>query len=152
MATSKKVCTKKQLELRKEWVRLLRSGYYTQKNGAIIDIKNPRKRCCLGVPCSTTFNKDVKAIKRKNGEWVILEAGTAMHPKVAKAMGFSESNPSISKINITKANPKHKHDSVNSNADGSVSLMGLNDHFLWNFEQIAKAIELEYIKGWKTSD
>lgn len=112
-------CNKKNV---RAWVAALRSGKYKQGQGCL---RNAMAYCCLGVACDT-FRKADGSGKWSHGAFLL--EGNAYNnflPKpVAKWLGINNSDPYLGMNRATVLNDRQKR----------------------TFDQIADAIEAEFLK------
>jgi hypothetical protein len=156
-------------QVMKAWVKALRSGEYKQTTGALRRSSStetmPEGYCCLGVLCDIAIKQpelsDAKLptlaweAPRLDGSgladyltWPRMADPTDLHHEsampphnIAMWAGLDDGNDWGVAADI--AGPDL--DETNYGSDGRVSLAALNDSEGWTFEQIADAIEKEYI-------
>lgn len=141
--------TKEQLELRKRWVKALRSGDYVQAQGALrTGASEPVSKtgpgyCCLGVGC------DVSAL----GKW---DAGEGFSNLFSYVIPAGEKEASVLPDTVSKAfgyispsgfvsTPFVEIGSFSAQGPITVSLIRLNDEYGMSFEQIANLLEQQHI-------
>mgnify|MGYP001765049546 CR=1 FL=1 len=117
--------TKTQINLRKRWVKALRSGKYVQGTGGYLGIKlgkSPMAYCCLGVACVVLDRQNtIKRASRNGDPCMVLENGgfTGMPG------GFLQNVLGITDDSF------------------AIKLAELNDSGEYTFEDLADIIELD---------
>lgn len=110
----------------KKWVAALRSGEFKQADGALY---TSRGYCCLGVACELAERDGVlmaKTMDPEGGCTIWDGEGASLPLAVQKWLG------------VTSDDPKVK---IRDRAGEPYSLAEMNDSGIYNFEDIAKAIE-----------
>lgn len=123
--------TPKQLEARKQWVDLLRSGNFRQTKGKLATLSG-KYRCCLGVACELDPNIEVTVVRQHNKSTRVLAFDgnfETLPGSLMEILGMNDDNPNV----------------IDPDDDGSYALAFLNDNQGKSFEQIADAIERDYI-------
>ena len=123
----------------KRWVEALRSGKYKQGKEYL---KRGNKYCCLGVLCDLYLTD-------KKKEWRVNNEGTepfytceksegALPTKVMKWAKMPDDTSVSDQVAMHHMEERDKYDEV-------ITLVEANDTRGYNFEQIAKLIETEFL-------
>lgn len=142
---SRETVTLDQINARIKWVELLRSGKYRQTHEVLATAKGTM-RCCLGVACdpavtpgmevgvkTALFNERRRTVMTFGGEAAVLPVAAM------EALGVVVSNPDV------------RRNEEDPDAE-ALSLAGLNDTERWTFEEIAEAVERDYIFPYYDND
>lgn len=90
--------TQEQLELRKKWVAVLRSGQYKQTMGAL---KTDKGYCCLGVLCEVA---GLLPHKQLNYTWTFEGCTNYLPWSVVTKAGFDSENATFNNISLAQLN------------------------------------------------
>lgn len=97
-------------EVKKKWIKALRSGEYKQTRERLKDNKG---YCCLGVLCDLFVKENPKFswVENKPGEFYLADSGYYLSgvqlPRVVQDWaGLESSNPSVKGTNLIFANDK----------------------------------------------
>lgn len=125
------------------WVEALRSGLYTQTNGKLSDGTD---YCCLGVACEVAMANGVELDRvqfvDEGGDIVTYSGERASLPQeVSEWLGLPRCCPG-GDLGFCDM-----FENVVRVDGGTTSVVTLNDHLRWTFDQIADAVEKEHLGG-----
>lgn len=129
-------------EVIREWVAALRSGKYQQTGGKLArTVGDSAEYCCLGVLCELGAAKGIATREEAPGTFfqhIKYDGLEALPPGSIQAWVGLDS---------WGVSPREEWsiDPDDLNPDGRISVAALNDRYDFTFDQIADAVESEYL-------
>lgn len=127
-----------------KWVQALRSGEYEQTQEVLArePLAGESSFCCLGVACEVAIQDGLDIERKVNVEGnVLYDTSVATLPdSVSRWLGVGLGYENVSVYTFNTNN-----DVVDSHLGERVTVTLLNDRFGFSFEEIADALEKEYL-------
>lgn len=133
-------------ELVGKWVETLRSGQYTQTTGQLgeVDGDGNASYCCLGVLCEVVRQDGLNLSRVAEDDSILFNSCESMPPEVVlEYVGVPEWSVTVPADQL----PDYLADEYEDGRE--MELSSLNDDYRWDFNQIADAIEAEFLGGSK---